>query len=74
MNLEQKKQRFLEMVENIEIPNGYSMKISQACTLIESYSKFESIMHAYNYGFKRGTSYGTKQRKRIYGNRKLLRD
>lgn len=60
---ENKKQRFLEMVENIEIPNNYSMKVSEFVTLMDNYNEFEAIMFAFNYGFKRGVNYGRKYKK-----------
>lgn len=55
-----KKQRFLEMVESIEVPSRRSMKISEMVALVEGYSQFEAMMYAFNYGFKRGTNYGRK--------------
>ena len=58
------QQKFIEKIESIEIPHRYSMKISECIALIDScYSKFETMMYAYNYGFKRGTNYGRKQTK-----------
>lgn len=57
------QQKFIEKIESIEIPCRYSMKISECVALIDNFSIFEMIMYAYNYGFKRGTSYGRKQTK-----------
>lgn len=57
---ENKKQRFLEMLESIETPDRYSMRFSEFITLIHNYSEFEAIRLAFNYGFKRGTNYGRK--------------
>lgn len=58
-----KKQRFLEMVESIEVPSRQSMKISEMVALVEGYSQFEVVMYAFNYGFKRGANYGKKHKK-----------
>ena len=58
-----KKQRFLEMVESIEVPSRQSMRISEMVALVEGYSQFEAMMYAFNYGFKRGANYGRKHKK-----------
>ena len=58
-----KKQRFLEMVESIEVPSRQSMRISEMVALVECYSQFEAMMYAFNYGFKRGANYGRKHKK-----------
>lgn len=68
MNLEQqKKQRFIEKIESIQVPCRYSLLCDEISTMYNSYIVtrrfFEGLMYAYNYGFKRGTSYGRKQAK-----------
>ena len=57
------QQKFIEKIESIEIPCRYSMKIDEFVALIDNFKKFEAIMYAYNYGFKRGISYERKQTK-----------
>lgn len=65
MNLEQK--RFIEKIEGIEVPERYTMRISEICIIYDNYINknkiFEGLMYAFNYGFKRGANYGRKQAK-----------
>lgn len=68
MNLEQqKKQRFIEKIESIQVPCRYSLLCDEINTMYNSYIVtrrfFEGLMYAYNYGFKRGANYGRKQAK-----------
>lgn len=69
MNLEQqKKQRFIEKIESIQVPCRYSLLCDEISTMYNSYIVtrrfFEGLMYVYNYGFKRGANYGRKQAKR----------
>lgn len=58
------EQRFIKMVESIEIPNNYySLKVDEFIILFKNFSQIDSIIYAFNYGFKRGTNYGRKQEK-----------
>lgn len=63
----QKKQKFIEKIESIEIPCRYSLPYDEISTMYNNYIVtqrfFEGLMYAYNYGFKRGTNYGRKQTK-----------
>lgn len=61
----QKKQRFIERLENIEIPQRYSMRVDELVAIYENYQgkPLRMIAVAYDYGFKRGTNYGRKQTK-----------
>ena len=63
----QKEQRFIEKIESIEIPRGYSLLCDEIRAMYNNYivtrRLFEGLMYAYNYGFKRGTIYGRKQTK-----------
>lgn len=68
MNLEQqKKQRFIEKIESIQVPCRYSLLCDEISTMYNSYIVtrrfFEGLMYAYNYGFKRGANYGREQAK-----------
>lgn len=61
------QQKFIEKIESIEIPRRYSLPCDEISTMYNNYIVtrrfFEGLMYAYNYGFKRGTSYGRKQTK-----------
>ena len=58
------EQRFIKMVQSIELPNNrYSLKVGELVALLNNFNQFETIMYAFNYGFKRGTNYGRKQEK-----------